>query len=135
MADDEKDRKIGEGRTAYVIGEAAGEVAHVHLDVPRHLWERFVRWAEERHLSTSEALLDLIRWHIAPPTPEPTDGFYADLTRRHLEGTLEKSGSILDFRLSEEESAAFAESLRQEYGTDDVVEIIDRLRERGNVGY
>ena len=122
--------KISEARTADVTGETAGEVAHVHLDVPRHLWERFVRWAEEQHLSTSEALLDLIRRKVAPPTPEPTDGFYADLTRRHLEGTLEKSGSILDFQIDEATADAIREELYQEYGTYDAVEIINRMRDR-----
>jgi hypothetical protein len=135
MESDEKDETLRETGTAYVTEAAEKEeMMRVYFDVPQSLWKRFIRWAEEHHLSSTDALLSLIRRHVSPPVEVPT-GFYADLTRRYLRGELERTGSILDFRLSEEESKAFAESLCQEYGTDDVVEIIDRLRDRGNVGY
>lgn len=130
-----EDKVLRETGTAYA-GEATetDEMTRVYFDVPQSLWKRFMRWAEEQHLSSTEALLSLIRRQVTPQIEAPT-GFYADLTRRYLRGELERTGGLPDFRLGEEESDAFAESLHQEYGTDDVVEIIDRLRDRGNVGY
>lgn len=135
MESDGEDKTLRETGTTYVAEAAeTNEMTRVYFDVPQSLWRRFMRWAEEQHLSSTEALLSLIQRQMAPPVEAPT-GFYADLTRRYLRGELERTGSILDFRLSEEESEAFAESLCREYGTDDVVEIIDRLRDRGHVGY
>ena len=135
MESDEEDKTLRETRTTYVAEAVeTEEMMRVHFDVPQSLWKRFIHWAEGQHLSSTDALLSLIRRQVAPPVESPT-GFYVDLTRRYLRGELERTEGLPDFRLGEEESEAFAESLRQEYGTDDAVEIIDRLRDRGNVGY
>jgi len=122
----DEEKTLRETGTAYV-GEAAetDEMTRVYFDVPQSLWKRFMRWAEEQRLSSTEALVSLIRRQVAPPVEAPT-GFYADLTSRYLRGELERTPGFPDFYFDEETVAAISRDL----GTDDPVEWVERARDR-----
>ena len=126
-----EEKVVHETGVEYRIKSGEKDTVHLQMEVPLALWERFLHWAEIQKLSVSDALLSLIRRQVSlPVSPDTVSGFYADLTRQHLEGELKRTGSILDFRLDEQTAAAIVESLCREYGTDNPVEIISLMRQR-----
>lgn len=100
--------------------------ATVTVNVPASAWERLVKAAGSQHRTAEELLVRLIHDYTGDEVDSSTEGFYAELTRRYLQGALQRVSSVNMLRLSEATSAAIEAS----FGTADPVDLIERARTR-----
>lgn len=99
----------------------------VTINVPASAWERFVKVAGRQQRTAEELLIRFIQDFTRDEGDDAKAGFYEQLTRRYLQGTLKRTTSVNTFRLSDKAAAA----VRAAYGTSDPVDIIEQARARG----
>ncbi len=128
MSDSLENKGVHEARAAYT--EPQSDVVHIQLDIPRDVWNQLRLWAAEHQIKEREAVIQLVSRQVTPPEDADVSGFYADLVGRHLRGELEPGPRLLDIRVNEDIAEAICQELREEYGTDDPVEIIESMRSR-----
>jgi hypothetical protein len=111
------------------VGSQA-DVVHVQLDIPRDVWNRLARWATEHHIREAEAAVQIIEQQVGPSEGTSPTSFYADLIGRHLRGELEPGPHLVDIQVDESIAKAIRLELEKEYGIDDPVELVERMRNR-----
>ncbi len=100
--------------------------ATVTISIPVPAWERFVKVASKQQRSAEELLIRLIQDFARSEGDVTKTGFYSQLTRRYLQGTLKRTGSVNAFQLSAKAAAA----IRASCGTSDAVDLIEQARDR-----
>ena len=82
--------------------------------------------ADSQQRTAEELLIRLVQDFTRDEGESAKAGFYAQLTRRYLRGTLKRTASVTTFHLSDKVAAAVQSS----YGTADSVDIIEQARAR-----
>lgn len=100
--------------------------ATVTINIPAPAWERLVQTAGGQERAARELLIRLIQDFTRSEEDGGEAGFYAQLTRRYLQGTLKRTASVNAFHLGNQVAAAVQDS----YGTSDPVNIIEQARTR-----
>lgn len=100
--------------------------ATVTINIPASAWERLVQTAGGQQRAAEELLISLIQDFTRGEEDGGEAGFYAQLTRRYLRGTLKRTASINAFHLGNQVAAAVQAS----YATSDPVDIIEQARTR-----
>ncbi len=118
---------VGSGQDVAMTGLIGplGSQEVTAVNIPASTWEAFVQATEKQKRSAQEMLVWLMQTytHVGE---QVTVGFYGRLTRRYLQGTLPRSGSINTFRLGDH----VADAVQAAHKTADVVELIERMRDR-----
>lgn len=128
MCKDSKDNGVHEAHAAYA--DTPIDTVHVQLDIPRDVWVRLAQWATMHQIKETEAAVQIIKKQVTSTEDTRPTGFYADLIGRHLRGELEPGPRLIDIQVDEYTAKAIRLELEKEYGTDDPVEIIERMRNR-----
>ncbi|MCX7792356.1 MAG: hypothetical protein N2378_17105 [Chloroflexaceae bacterium] len=100
--------------------------ATVTVKIPVQAWERLVKAAGNQQRTPEELLIHLIQDFTRSEGDGGEAGFYAQLTRRYLHGTLKRTASVNAFHLGNEVAAA----VQSIYGTADPINIIEQARAR-----
>jgi len=106
--------------------EIVMDSATVTINIPTPTWERFVKAAGRQQRTAEELLIRFIQDFTRSEGDDTEAGFYDQLTRRYLQGTLKRTASVNAFHLSDKAAAAIQAS----YGTSDAVDLIEQVRER-----
>jgi hypothetical protein len=100
--------------------------ATVTINIPVPAWERLVQAANKQQRPAQELLIRLIQDFTRSEGNVTEAGFYSKLTRRYLQGTLKRTGSINAFRLSPKVAAAIQAACK----ASDAVNLIEQARDR-----
>jgi hypothetical protein len=128
MSQESQDDSVHEAPATYA-GTLA-DVVHVQLDIPRDVWARLTQWATIHQIGETEAAVQLLEQQVAALQDQQGIGYYAALVGQHLRGELEPGPRLAAIQVDEDVARAIRLELGQEYGSDDPVEIIARMRDR-----